>query len=320
MSPAANIAVRVYAIKREAEDINSYDLRAVGGYELPHFTAGAHIDLHLPSQLIRSYSLVNSQSERHRYVVAIARDPKSRGGSNYIHQAFKVGANLTISPPRNNFVLAENAEEIVFIAGGIGITPLYCMVQRLEALGRNWRLFYSTRTRHSCAYLADFEAMERRKPGRVNLNFDQEPGGRMYDMNNLVARMSPAAHLYCCGPAPMLEAFEKAAVGRPREQVHVEYFKARETAASGGFTVILSRSGKVLEIPQSKSILDVLLEAGMDVPFSCAEGTCGTCEVAVLEGVPDHRDALLTSTEREANNRMLICVSGSKSSRLVLDL
>jgi vanillate O-demethylase ferredoxin subunit len=110
----------VVPIKREAEDINSYDLRPVGGYELPHFTAGAHIDLHLPSQLIRSYSLVNSQSERHRYVVAIARDPKSRGGSNYIHQAFQVGANLTISPPRNNFVLAENAEEIVFIAGGIG--------------------------------------------------------------------------------------------------------------------------------------------------------------------------------------------------------
>src|SRR5581483_4995366 len=166
------LVLRVHTIQYEADGINSYDFRPVDGAELPAFTAGAHIDLHLPNRLVRSYSLCNSQTERHRYVAAIARDPNSRGGSVYIHDTLRVGDIVDVSPPRNNFPLVENADEVALIAGGIGVTPLYCMAQRLEDLGRSWKLFYSTRTEKCCAFLKEFETFEKRMPGRVSLNFD----------------------------------------------------------------------------------------------------------------------------------------------------
>jgi ferredoxin-NADP reductase len=312
--------LRVHAIQYEADGINSYDLRPVDGGELPAFAAGAHIDLHLPNRLVRSYSLCNSQSERDRYVTTIARDPNTRGGSLYMHATLRVGDALAVTAPTNNFPLVENASEVVLFGGGIGVTPLYCMAQRLEDLGRNWKIFYSSRTKKSCAFIKAFEAFEKKKPGRVNLNFDHDPGGKMYDLSQLVAGTAVDSHLYCCGPLPMLSAFVQACASRPKDHVHVEYFTAIEAPAAGGFTVVLARSGETFQIAEGKSILDTLLDAGVDVPFACMGGVCGTCEVGVLEGTPDHRDVVLTPEERDANNKIMICVSGSKTDKLVLDI
>jgi ferredoxin-NADP reductase len=315
------LQVRVKSITYEAQGINSFELRPPAGGELPPFTAGAHVDLHLANGLIRSYSLVNSQNERHRYVIAVNRDAVSRGGSRLMHETVRVGDTLTISHPRNNFKLAEDAPHSLLIAGGIGITPLWCMIRRLESLGRSWRLHYCTRTRQSAAFLDEIRALKGDVETNLHVNFDQEPGGKMLDIVSVVASAPPGSHLYCCGPVPMLAAFEKATASLPSERVHVEYFSAKEApAASGGFTVLLAKSGTSVLIPPGKTILDTLLDAGMSVQYSCMEGVCATCETRVLEGIPDHRDLVLSKEERASNKVMMICCSGSKTSQLVLDL
>jgi tetrachlorobenzoquinone reductase len=306
--------VRIKSATWEAPGIVSYELRPAQGGELPPFTAGAHVDLSLPGGLIRSYSLVNPQSERHRYVIAVQKDRASRGGSRWVHENFRVGDVLTINGPRNNFPVEEAAENSIFIAGGIGITPIMSMIERLSSLGRRWELVYCARTRAAAAFV---DALK----GDVRFNFDQEPGGTMLDIAALVRAAPAGAHLYCCGPLPMLAAFEAATAGLPRELVHVEYFTAKEPPAmSGGFKVVLARSGRELVVAPGKTILDTLLDAGIDVPYSCTEGICGTCETRVLEGVPDHRDLILTEEEHAAGQSMMICCSGAKSEKLVLDL
>jgi vanillate O-demethylase ferredoxin subunit len=311
------LRLRVKSATWEAPSVVSYDLRPLEPGELPPFTAGAHVDLTLPNGLIRSYSLINPQAERHRYVIAVQRDRASRGGSKWVHENFRPGDILTVNGPRNNFALNEAAQKSVFIAGGIGITPIMSMIERLSTLNREWELVYCARKRADTAFaekLADFGS-------RVRFNFDEEPGGRMLDIAATVRAAPPDAHLYCCGPLPMLEAFEAAAASLPRDRVHVEYFTAKEPAAvQGGFTVVLAKSGKEFVVPPGKTILDTLLDAGLDIPYSCTEGICGTCETRVLEGEPDHRDLILTEDERAAGKVMMICCSGAKSEKLVLDL
>jgi vanillate O-demethylase ferredoxin subunit len=298
----------------ETPNIFSYDLRAPSAGELPPFTAGAHIDLMLPNGLTRSYSLLNDQAERHRYVIGVQNDLNSRGGSRWIHEHLRPGNVISVTAPRNNFALDESAEKSVFIAGGIGITPILSMVSRLGSLNRHWELFYCARTRVDAAFLDRIDKS-------AKLNFDGEPGGRMLDIPAVVAAAGPDAHLYCCGPESMLAAFEAATAQLPRHQVHVERFRSTEAAATeGGFTIVLAQSGKEIFVSAGKTILDAVLEAGIDFPYSCTEGVCGTCEVAVLEGIPDHRDMILTEREHAANRSMMICCSGSKSSRLVLDI
>lgn len=314
-------AVKVQSVSWEAQGILSYELRPFAGRELPPFSAGAHVDLLLPSGLTRSYSLVNPQEERHRYVIAVNRDPASRGGSRFIHDSLKPGDTLTLAAPRNNFPLVEDAAHSLFIAGGIGITPLWCMIQRLESLGRAWELYYCSRTRKSAAFLEQMKALGGRVNTDLHFNFDQEPGGRMLDIAAVVAATPPDTHLYCCGPIPMLEGFEKATADRPPGYVHTEYFSAKEAPASGGgFTVELARSGLSFEVPRGKTILDALIDQGVDMPYSCMEGVCGTCEARVIEGIPDHRDLVLSREEKAANRSIMICCSGSRSPKLVLDL
>jgi tetrachlorobenzoquinone reductase len=313
--------VRVKRISYEAESINSYELVAPAGGDLVPFTAGSHIDLHLSNGMIRSYSLVNDQSERNRYVIAINKDAASRGGSTFIHETLRAGDVVSISEPRNNFVLQENAAHSVLIAGGIGITPLLSMIRRLGALGRSFELYYAARTRAAAAFLDELNMRRCAALAKLHLHFDQELSGRVLDLRAIVRKVPADAHLYCCGPLAMLEAFETATADRPAERVHVEYFKAKEkSAAEGGFEVKLARSNRTIMVEPGKTILNALLDAGIAVNYACTEGVCGTCETRVIEGIPDHRDLFLGKEEQATNTTMMICCSGSKSSTLVLDI
>jgi vanillate O-demethylase ferredoxin subunit len=289
------------------------------GGDLAPFTAGSHVDLHLKNGMIRSYSLVNDQHERHRYVIAVNKDASSRGGSSFVHTTFKAGDIVTVSEPRNNFALREDAEYSLLIAGGIGITPLMSMVRRLQALGRPWKLFYAARTRRAAAFPAELDAIA--PNADVDLHFDDEHAGRSLDLAAIIASAPAHAHIYCCGPVPMLDAFEKATAGRPSSHVHVEYFQAKQApAVDGRFEIRLARSKRTIAVEPSKTILDAVLDAGVMANYSCSEGVCGTCETRVIEGIPDHRDLFLSPEEKAANKTIMICCSGSKSGTLVLDL
>jgi tetrachlorobenzoquinone reductase len=315
------VELQVKRIGFEAENVNSYELGAPGGDDLMPFTAGSHIDLHLSNGLIRSYSLVNDQGERHRYVIAVNNSAASRGGSHFMHSEVRAGDTLVVSRPRNNFPLNEDADHSVLIAGGIGITPLLSMGRRLETLGRSWELFYAARTRSSAAFLGDLAALRSNTRLNINVDFDDERSGRVFDLPAIVRRTPAHAHLYCCGPLPMLEAFEMAAEHRPANTVHVEYFQGKEPpAVAGGFEIELARSKRTIFVQAGQTILDALRDAGIAVNFSCAEGVCGTCETRVLEGVPEHRDQFMSPAERAANKTVMICCSGSLSKTLVLDL
>ena len=288
---------------------------------MPPFTAGAHIDVHLANGLLRSYSLTNPSSERHRYVIAVNKDAGSRGGSKFMHEAVRAGDIITIGVPRNNFPLVESAEHSVLVAGGIGITPIWCMIQRLQAIGRSWELYYSARNRQSTAFLDELRNLDHGLHLNLHFNFDAESNGKMLDLPAIARTATSTTHLYCCGPIPMLAAFEKATTGVPSERIHVEYFAAKHSAGGeGGFAVELARSQRSIFIPVGKTILDTLLGENIDVAYSCMEGICGSCETRVLEGVPDHCDLVLTKEEKAANKTMMICCSGSKSKKLVLDL
>jgi ferredoxin-NADP reductase len=313
--------VKVHSITSAADGIHLFDLRPASGI-LPPFDAGAHVDLHLPNGIVRSYSLLNDPTERHRYVLGINRDRASRGGSSWLHDSLRVADRLTVAPPRNNFPLDETAAHSVLIAGGIGVTPLWCMVQRLEQIGRPWTLYYSARNRAGAALLAELEAVAARSVhGTLHLNFDQEPGGAMLELSSIVRDATDGSHFYCCGPIPMLEAFQQACEALPEERVHFEYFVPKEdmAIAHGGFTVVLARSNKRVLVAKDQTILDALRAEGVLVPSSCEQGICGACETAVLEGVPDHRDLVLSPKERASNKVMMICCSGAKSQTLVLD-
>jgi ferredoxin-NADP reductase len=310
------IEVRLNAIRYVARDTNVYELVRTDGGLLPSAEAGAHVDLHLPNGMMRQYSLTVPDPAPTRYELCIKRDAASRGGSQYVFDRLRVGQLVTISPPRNNFGLVENAGHVVLIGGGIGITPIFAMVQRLRALGRSWELYYSCRSRADMAF---FDALKGMDP--VHFHLDDEAGGKFLDLNAIVAGAPANAHLYCCGPTPMLAAFEHATNTWPPEQVHMEYFAAKEAPnLKGGFFVQLARSGNEFFIPPGKGILAVLRNAGFNLPHSCEEGVCGACETKVISGVPDHRDSVLTENERAANKTMMICCGGSKSERLVLDI
>jgi vanillate O-demethylase ferredoxin subunit len=311
-----NIKLRVKAISWETELVKAVELRSLDGSELPKFTAGSHVDLHLPIGLVRSYSLLNPQRERHRYVVGIARDRDSRGGSRYIHDDLKVGDVLPVTPPRNLFPIDETAETSVLIGGGIGITPIISMVQRLDELGRNWRLYCAARSRKDAPFIDRLVVYG----DSVSFHFDNEAAG-LLDVESIVAGAPAGAHLYCCGPTLMLSTFTAAARKRDPGCIHIERFSPADDAATdGGFLVELARTGRTLAVPKGSTILETLRNAGISPLCSCQQGICGSCETRVIAGEPDHRDAVLTADERKSNETMMICCSGSRSKKLVLDL
>jgi ferredoxin-NADP reductase len=312
--------VFVHTLRYEAEGIISIDLRSPQRQDLPAFEAGSHIDCYLPNGMVRSYSLLNDCSERHRYVLGVLKDSKSRGGSKAMHEQLRVGMRLDISSPRNNFALHEEAAHSVLVAGGIGITPILCMAKRLQTLGKSFEVLYFARSRMHAAFVEDVEALG----ANVYFHFDDVQGGPPDLKALLAARHASGTHYYACGPAVMLDAFEASCQSLGYVNAHIERFAAVEVAASSDaqqrYTVELKRSGKVIEITPALSLLAALQEAKADFMTSCEEGICGSCETRVLEGIPDHRDSVLSPAEQAENRVMMVCVSGCKSERLVLDL
>ncbi|WP_321801691.1 PDR/VanB family oxidoreductase [Caballeronia sp. J97] len=311
----APMNMRVTAIRYAADDINVYEIRRPDNAALPRAEPGAHIDVHMPSGLMRQYSLVTADGDERAYLIGIKRDRASRGGSRFMHEQLRVGQMLDIGGPRNNFPLCETAAHTVLIAGGIGITPIWCMAQRLMRLNRSFELHYACRERREAAFLDTFSALP-----QANLHFDFEQDGRVLDIAAIVADAPEGSHFYCCGPQPMLAGYEAATAEIDQERVHIEYFAPRAAAAcEGGYVVQLHRTGQQFEVPPGKTILQVLREGGVSAPYSCEEGICGACQVDVIEGTPDHRDSVLSEREHAAGDTMLICCSGAKSGRLVID-
>lgn len=313
----------LHAITDLARDIRAFELRPADAQAWPPATAGAHIDLHLPNGLTRSYSLLNAPGETHRYIVAVRREPAGRGGSAYLHDQARAGQTIEIGTPRNHFPLNESARHSVLIAGGIGITPLWAMAQRLSRLGARWTLHYAARAPEHAALWQDAVALGQRTGNDVRLHFDDGDPSRGLDLAGLVMQQADTAHLYCCGPSPMLQAFEQACSGRDGATVHREYFAAAPNGASPGdtgFRLHLARSGLSLSVEPDASVLDTLAAAGIRVASSCLNGICGTCEVGVLSGVPDHRDLVLSDAERAAGKTMLACCSRAKTPEMTLDL
>jgi tetrachlorobenzoquinone reductase len=317
---ATGFPVVVAAARMLTPQVRAFELRAADGRALSPFTAGAHLTLGLPDGLWRSYSLTNAPGPTDHYEIAVGLAPDSRGGSRHMHAAVAEGDVLLMKGPFNTFPLRESATHTLMIAGGIGITPFVSMARRLAEIGRPWTLYYSARTRAHMAFAEALHELAAAGDGAVLLHPDDEANGRFIDMAALAAAYSDA-DAYCCGPPAMLLAYQIGFSRHPDERRHAESFKPAEPAPGGErFTFELSRSGLTLEVAPGRSILEAVEAAGIDHPFSCREGTCGTCETGVIDGLPDHRDQVLTEKERARNRSMMLCVSRSLGPRLVLDL
>lgn len=314
--------LRVIAKRAEAKDICAFELAAADGAELPAFTAGAHVDVHLPGGAIRQYSLCNSPSERHRYVIGVLRDPNSRGGSVAMHDRVKEGDPVYVSHPRNQFPLAPGAKRSLLLAGGIGVTPMLSMAEHLHAQGQDFELHYCTRSRERTAFLERLAAAPFR--ARIWHHHDDGPDDQKLKLAALLSQAGAEAHLYVCGPAPFLDFVRQTAAGQgwSADRVHFESFAAIKTAATGdaAFEIELASTGAVYTIPADQTALTYLLSQGVDIPWSCEQGICGACLTRVLRGEPDHRDEYLTSEERARNDYFTPCCSRARTKRLVLDL
>lgn len=311
--------VRVAAMRYEALDVLSIELQPLDDTPLPPVEPGAHLDLVLRNGMSRSYSLSDYAPSFYR--LTVAKDARSRGGSAFIHDSLRVGEIVEISAPRNNFPLHESAPFSLFIAGGIGITPFIPMVRRLNELSRSWRLHYCVRTEDRAALLGEATSLSEVAGAQLLPHVDEQEG--ILDLAGVLRDAPADTHAYCCGPIGMLDAYREAAAaaGMDDQHIHFEYFSSDVTAAAdGGFTVECQRSGKSIFVQPGETILDAVTAAGIDVPSSCHEGICGSCETRVISGTPDHRDMILSGAEKESGKTMMICCSGSKTSTLVLDL
>lgn len=307
---------RVTSVGRPAVDVVTFGLESADGRPLTSFAPGAHIDVQIPGGPVRQYSLCGDAVSSGPYTIAVKKEPESRGGSSGMHERIEVGTVLSIGGPRNNFPLSPGQHPHLFIAGGIGITPITAMISKLHHEGQDWSLHYCARSEQHAAF---FETLTKLAPERVHVYFSEIP---ILDVNELVRAQPPEMHIYCCGPKGLMNAVVQATESWPQEQVHFEWFTAPdiETGPNTAFEVELARSGAVFTIPPDQSILQVLRDNGYGIQSACEEGICGTCETRIVSGEPEHRDALLSPAERAENKTMMICVSRAKSARLVLDL
>ncbi|MDP3702522.1 MAG: PDR/VanB family oxidoreductase [Hylemonella sp.] len=312
--------VNVSRVQAIARDVLLVELRAEAGQVLPGATPGAHIDLHLPNGLVRQYSLTNArgQTSQDCYQIAIGRDAHSRGGSAWVHDKLRVGSSLTISEPRNLFELDTVAHrKVLFIGAGIGITPIYAMAAAAARADIDWALVACARSASRMAFAEELQALDRQ---RVRFHFDLEQGGPL-DLPALV-KADAWDSIYACGPAGLLDAIEVQTADWPAGTVRMERFKAPEQDVSANtvFELVLSKSGRSIQVSATESPLEALERCGVEHPYACREGLCGTCEVQLVEGQAQHRDNVLDAQDKAAGHRFIPCVSRCGGDRLVINL
>jgi vanillate O-demethylase ferredoxin subunit len=316
-----DLTVKILAKTAEADDIVSFELGLGDGMPLPPFSAGAHVDVHIRAGLVRQYSLCNDPRERHRYVIGVLRDPKSRGGSSALHELLKAGDEIRISAPKNNFRLVP-ARRSILLAGGIGITPILCMAEMLACSDAEFELHYCARSAGRTAF--------RQRIGdapfapRVQFHYDDGDAAQKLDAPALLATPQDDTHLYVCGPAGFIEhvVHTAQACGWRQQNIHLEYFSAQaaDSSQDGSFEVRIASTGQLILVPAGVSVATALAASGIEIPLSCEQGVCGTCITRVLEGEPDHRDLYMNAQEHARNDQFTPCCSRSKSRTLVLDL
>ncbi|MFE7706907.1 PDR/VanB family oxidoreductase [Streptomyces sp. NPDC057486] len=296
----------------EAEGVLSVELTHPDGKPLPAWTPGAHLDVRVGGQ-VRQYSLCGDPRTPDVYRIGVLNEPASRGGSRYVHTQLRPGQPVTVSEPRNHFAL-EEADAYVFVAGGIGITPLLAMAREAARRGTPWRMVYGGRGRASMAFTSELAALG----GDIALVPQDELGH--IDLDAALAELPDGTLVYSCGPEPLLTAVEERC---PQDRLRLERFAAPVVDRTGddeAFEVECRTSGVTVTVGADTSILDAVESAGLSVQSSCRDGICGSCETRVLDGTPDHRDFLLSEAEHAAGATMMICVSRCASGRLVLDL
>lgn len=322
MSTAPTLQVRVARKAVEALDIVTLELVAVEGQALPAFSAGSHVDVQLPNGITRQYSLCNDPQETHRYQIGVLRDAASRGGSAAVHDLVKEGDVLTISAPRNHFSLAHEAKKHLLLAGGIGVTPILCMAERLANTGADFQMHYATRAPERTAFRQRIAVSA--FASRVQFHHDNGDAAQRLDLQVLLQQPEPGTHLYVCGPKGFMDAVLNTAraAGWPEAQIHYEFFGAEvaKSDSDASFEIKLASSGRIVMVPKDQTVVQALAAAGVDVMISCEQGVCGTCLTRVIEGVPDHKDSYLTPEEQAANDQFTPCCSRSKTPLLVLDL
>ena len=315
------LTVKVLRRTQEAEGIVAFELGRPDGAALPAFSAGSHIDVQLPGGVTRQYSLCNDAAEQHRYRIAVLRDPASRGGSNAMHDTVKEGDTLTISEPRNHFPLVHAGKTLLF-AGGIGVTPLLCMAQRLAAVGADFEMHYSTRSPERTAFRQEIAGSP--FAARVQFHHDDGEAAQKLDLARVLGQPAPGTHLYVCGPTGYIDFVVNTAkgLGWPAEQIHLEYFgaAAQDTSGDRAFQVKVASSGATYDIPAGETVVQALGKHGIEIMVSCEQGVCGTCITRVLEGECDHRDMYFTDEEKAKNDQFTPCCSRAKTPLLVLDL
>lgn len=319
------LQVKVSAKTWLADDIVGFELVSLPGDTLPPFEAGAHIDVHLPGELIRQYSLYDLPGEQGAYRIGVLRDPQSRGGSAKLVDDVKVGDVLTISAPRNHFPVNNGAQEqSILFAGGIGITPILCMSKQLANQRRAFTLHYCGRTLSRMAFIEHLRSEQFAEASQVHLHADDGAAAQQFDARSAIGAPSAERHLYVCGPTGYMDHILHTAreLGWDEAHLHREYFSAApiDTTGDHAFEIELQRTGEIIVVAADQSVAHALLDAGVSLSLSCEQGVCGTCMTKVLGGVPDHRDLYLTDEERERNDCFMPCCSRARNSRLVLDL
>lgn len=313
------LVLRVERKQQIADDIFQFEFRDRSGAELPPFTPGSHVTVTVPSGQKRRYSLCNSPSERDRYVIAIKREASGRGGSLSFTTDVQEGDEVNVEAPANEFLMSTSEPKTyIFIAGGIGITPIRAMIMHLLGQGKsNFHLYYFTRTPTMTAFREEFSGKE--FDGKVTIHHDEGDPDRAFDLWPVLEEQR-GAHLYCCGPRGLMDAVRDMTGHWPDSAVHFEDFAGASAtrADDTAFVVKLANSGETLEVPAGTTILDALRQHGRTMPSSCESGTCGTCRTRFTEGEPDHRDLVLS--EREKRTEIMICVSRAKSPSLTLDI
>lgn len=318
----APLALQIRQIRLEATGIHSYELCAPDRTALPAFTAGAHIDVHLPGGLVRQYSLCNDPTETHRYVIGVLKDPNGRGGSLRVHEALKVGDTVQVSRPRNQFELQPAQTSALLIAGGIGITPLKSMAHSLLQAGTPFELHYCARSSEVAAFTEALVEINHRASGSVRWHFDNGQVGAGLDLAARLASQPEGAHLYFCGPPGFMQACAQAATHWRPGTVHSEHFqaptRAEPLAPATGATLRLSTSARELVLPEGGNLLDFLGQHGIHVPTSCVSGLCGTCKTGYADGEVEHNDFILGEDEKKSC--LTPCVSRIMSRSITLHL